>query len=225
MEGLLSWEWLTALSGILLLDLVLSGDNAILIALACKNLPQKHHLKAMVIGCAGAVIIRIILTVFATKLLSMAGIQFIGGLALFYIALKLLDNNHHAKSLKSSYTLIGAIKTIMLADFIMSIDNVLSMAGVANTVPAQKWSLIICGLVISLPIVIGGAQLFLFIMNKFPALIYAGSAILGFTSAKMLLMDNLIGQYLLPFSIWLEILFISVTILWGLYKNGHSVKS
>lgn len=218
MEGIFSLEWFAALGSILVLDLVLSGDNAVLIALACKNLPVHHRLKAMVIGCAGAVIIRVILTLFATELLSVVYIQFVGGVALFYIALRLLKNDSEGKTMQAASSLSGAVKTIMTADFIMSLDNVLSMAGVANTVPTAKWSLILCGLAISLPIVICGAQLFLLIMKKIPAMVYLGSAILAFTAAKMILMDKVIGGKLLWLNGWLEAILVVSVFVWGFYK-------
>lgn len=212
-------EWFTALGGILVLDLVLSGDNAVLIALACRNLPKVHRLKAMAVGCAGAVFIRIILTLFATQLLSVAYIQFAGGLALLYIAVKLLADDGGGKAMNASDTLSGAVKTIIIADFIMSIDNILSMAGVANTVPEGKWSLILCGLMISLPIVVGGAQLFLLIMKKVPALIYLGSAVLAYTSAKMVLMDKAVGLHLKALDGWLEAAFVILIFIWGFCRK------
>ena len=219
LEGIFSLEWFTALGGILILDLVLSGDNAILIAMACRDLPKGHRLKAMVIGCAGAVIIRVVFTVFATELLSIAYIQFAGGLALFYIALKLLKRDSSEKSMHASATLAEAVKTIMIADFIMSIDNVLSMAGLANTVPDERWSLILCGLFVSLPIVVCGAQLFLLVMKKVPAVIYLGSAILAFASAEMMLMDKAVGPYLTDFGGWLEAIFILAVLARGFYNK------
>lgn len=162
-----SAAWFAALGSILLLDLILSGDNAILIAMACKRLPDKQKLKAMIIGCMGAVIIRVLLTLFATELLGLPYLQFIGGILLLYIAVKLLtDHGDDKAGDKQPTTLMAAVRTIIIADFIMSLDNVLSLAGVANMVPEGKWSLIICGLMISLPIVLCGAQLFLMIMKK-----------------------------------------------------------
>ncbi|WP_229711330.1 TerC family protein [Pectinatus frisingensis] len=218
MAGIFSLDWFAALGGILILDLILSGDNAILIALACKNLNAEDRFKAMLIGCAGAIIIRVVFTVFATELLTVPYLQFIGGIALFYIALKLLfdDKAQHGK--QASTTFLGAVKTIMVADFVMSLDNVLSMAGVANTVPDEKWSLILCGLLISMPIIIGGAQLLLLIMKRFPAIIYLGSGILAFTAAKMMLMDKALGIYLLLIGGWLEVIFVAVVAVLGIVK-------
>ena len=172
--GMFSPEWLAALSGILLLDLLLSGDNAILIALACKNLPHEMRRKAIIVGGLGAVLVRIVCTLFATGLLASPYIEFVGGAALIFIAVKLVTDHSDGRVEDggSHPTTFGqAVRTILIADFIMSIDNILSLAGVANTVPEGKWSLIICGLMISIPIVLFGAQIFLMIMLKVPALI------------------------------------------------------
>ena len=144
MEGIFSAQWLAALGSILLLDLILSGDNAILIALACKNLPEGKKIKAMVIGGLGAVLIRILCTLGATGLLAAPYLEFIGGAALLYIALHLLiDHGPDEDGGVRPATLGAAVRTILVADFIMSIDNILSLAGVANTVDQGKWSLII----------------------------------------------------------------------------------
>ncbi len=208
-------EWMAALSGILILDLLLSGDNAILIALACKNLPEKSKRKAILVGGLGAVSIRIVCTLLATSVLSAPYIEFVGGIALVYIAIKLIADNQEEKqggSAPSSF--MTAIKTILIADFIMSIDNILSLAGVANTVPDGKWSLIVCGLLISIPIVLFGAQLFLKLMNRFPALIYVGAGILGWTSGELMSADKGLGIYLVDYAIPLKVLLtISVLVI------------
>ena len=200
LAGMFSPEWLAALSGILLLDLLLSGDNAILIALACKNLPAEHRRKAIFVGGFGAVFIRIVCTLFATGMLAIPYIEAVGGVALLYIAVKLVTDHSGDRAeagSKQPTTFVAAIRTILIADFIMSIDNILSLAGVANTVPEGKWSLIICGLLVSIPIVLFGAQVFLMIILKIPALIYAGAAILGWTAAALMIGDKAVGIYLI----------------------------
>lgn len=225
--GMFTPEWLAALSGILLLDLLLSGDNAILIALACKNLPKHNRRKAILIGGFGAVFIRIVCTLFATGLLAAPYIECIGGAALLYIAVKLVtDHNDGGDEDAGSQpaTLGAAVRTILIADFIMSIDNILSLAGVANTVPQGKWSLIICGLMISIPIVLFGAQIFLMIMLKIPALIYAGAAILGWTAAELMTGDQAVGIYLAEYAIYLKILFVAAVLGIG-YTINHSKRS
>ena len=225
--GMFTPEWLAALSGILLLDLLLSGDNAILIALACKNLPKHNRRKAILIGGFGAVFIRIVCTLFATGMLAAPYIECIGGAALLYIAVKLVtDHNDGGEEDAGSQpvTLGAAVRTILIADFIMSIDNILSLAGVANTVPQGKWSLIICGLMISIPIVLFGAQIFLMIMLKIPALIYAGAAILGWTAAELMTGDQAVGIYLAEYAIYLKILFVAAVLGIG-YTINHSKRS
>jgi YjbE family integral membrane protein len=225
--GMFTPEWLAALSGILLLDLLLSGDNAILIALACKNLPKHNRRKAILIGGFGAVLIRIVCTLFATGLLAAPYIECIGGAALLYIAVRLVtEHNDGGEENADSQpaTLGAAVRTILIADFIMSIDNILSLAGVANTVPQGKWSLIICGLMISIPIVLFGAQIFLMIMLKIPALIYAGAAILGWTAAELMTGDQAVGIYLAEYAIYLKILFVAAVLGIG-YTINHSKRS
>lgn len=220
LAGMFSPEWLAALTGILLLDLLLSGDNAIVIALACKNLPHHNRRKAILIGGLGAVLIRIVCTLFATGLLALPYIEFIGGVLLLYIAVKLLtDHNDEQQENSKQVTFWGAIRTILIADFIMSIDNILSLAGVANTVPEGKWSLIICGLAISIPIVLFGAQLFLTIMLKVPALIYIGAAILGYTAAELMSADKGIGMYFSEYELYLKIFCTVAVLIAGFYLN------
>lgn len=219
-SGMFSPEWIAALTGILLLDLILSGDNAIVIALACKALPHEHQRKAILIGGFGAVFIRICCTLFATGLLALPYIEFVGGALLLYIAVKLLTDHSDNQDEGSHPTTLGAaIRTILIADFIMSIDNILSLAGVANTVPDGKWSLIICGLMISIPIVLFGAQLFLMIMLKMPALIYIGAAILGWTAAELMTADKGIGVYLVEYALYLKVLCTVAVLGIGLYIN------
>ena len=223
MEGMFSAEWFAALGGILLLDIVLSGDNAILIALACKNL-GKNRLKAMIIGGAGAVLIRITCTLFATGLLSIPYLEFFGSAALLYIAVHLLiehSGNEQNEEGRQPASFMAAVKTILVADFLMSMDNVLSLAGVANTVPEGKWSLIICGLMISIPIVLCGAQFFLIIMERLPIIIYAGAGILACTSAKMMVMDGAVGPHIAAYSLWLQIIFVVLVLSIGWYMNHH----
>ena len=223
MEGMFSAEWFAALGGILLLDIVLSGDNAILIALACKNL-GKNRLKAMIIGGAGAVLIRITCTLFATGLLSIPYLEFFGGAALLYIAVHLLiehSGDEQNEEGRQPASFMAAVKTILVADFLMSMDNVLSLAGVANTVPEGKWSLIICGLMISIPIVLCGAHFFLIIMERLPIIIYAGAGILACTSAKMMVMDGAVGPHIAAYSLWLQIIFVVLVLSIGWYMNHH----
>lgn len=223
--GMFSPEWIAALSGIVLLDLILSGDNAILIALACKNLPEHHRGRAIFVGGFGAVGIRIACTLFATGLLAMPYLEFAGGALLLFIAVKLLtDHKGESKEGEAPASFWAAIRTILIADFVMSIDNVLSLAGVANTVPEGKWSLIIVGLLISIPIVLFGAQFFLLLMKKVPALVYVGAALLGYTAAKLMVADKGLGMALAPYATTLEVAFVVLVLGVGYFLNKRAAQ-
>lgn len=224
-SGLFSPEWIAAFTGIIILDLILSGDNAILIALASKNLPEHHRKRVILIGGLGAVFIRIVCTLFATGLLALPYVEFIGGALLLYIALKLMTEKKEESAGGESPTTFGAaIRTILVADFIMSIDNILSLAGVANTVPDGKWSLIILGLLISIPIVLFGAQIFLMILLKVPALVYAGAGILAWTGATLMTEDGAVGGHFEPYALPFKILVTVLLIALGLYIERRHKK-
>lgn len=219
-ETMFSASWFVALGSVLLLDLLLSGDNAIIIALACKNLPHEHRKKAVFLGCAGAIILRVLLTLAATRLLEVPYLQFIGGVALVFIAIKLLKpEEEDLSNIQSSDKLWTAIKTILVADFIMSLDNILSLAAVAQTVPEGKYLLILLGLLVSIPLVVCGAQILLKLIEHFPIIIYIGAAILGYAAAKMMVFDHALGTYLAPFALAIEITLPLLVVIIGLYMK------
>ncbi|KNH23734.1 TerC family protein [Priestia sp. YIM B13446] len=176
---------------ILLINIVLSGDNAVVIALACRNLPDQHRNKAVVFGTLGAVVLRVGLTFVAVYLLTIPFLNFIGGLLLLWIAISLLKGEDDG-DIKANSTLAGAIKTIIIADLVMSLDNVVAVAGAAN----GNILLIILGLVISIPLIIWGSQLLMKIMEKFPIIIIAGAALLGYTAGEMIFKDKAVGHVL-----------------------------
>lgn len=219
-------EWFAALSGILLMDLILSGDNAIMIALASKNLPEHHRGRVIVIGGVGAVLIRVGCTLFATGMLAVPYLTFIGGIALLFIAVHLLAEDKaedgREKKPHAPTKFWAAVRTILIADFIMSLDNILSLAGIANTVPEGKWSLIICGLMISIPIVLCGAQLFLMIMLRVPVVIDIGAAVLGYTAAELMLGDQAMGAYLEPYALPIKVLFVLGVLILGNYLQKRA---
>ncbi|WP_371371491.1 TerC family protein [Sporomusa aerivorans] len=199
-------ELLVALGSITLINLILSGDNAVVIALASRNLPLEQRKKAVLWGSAGAVILRILLTLVAALLLQIPYVQFLGGLALVYIAINLLADEHREVSCAGASSFWEAIKVIIFADLIMSLDNVLAIAGVAN----GHLGLLIFGLALSVPLVVFGSQLLMSLMDRYPILIYLGSAILAWTAAKMMLADAVLGIWLQPYALLLE---IGVTLL------------
>lgn len=221
----LSPDWFVALGSILLLDLILSGDNAIIIALACKDLPTEQRKKAIFWGCFGAIALRISLTLVAARLLEIPYLQFFGGIALLWIAVHLLSKETKAVHCDNSAGLGTAVRTILFADFIMSLDNVLSLAAVAQTVPHGKYSLLLIGLTASIPLVIWGSQLFLKVMTKYPIIIYLGTAILGYAAAEMITADKIIGPMIQHYSLYLQVILTVSVVALGHYlktRNKHS---
>ncbi|MDP5273117.1 TerC family protein [Chengkuizengella axinellae] len=178
-------ENLLILVEIVIINIVLSGDNAIVIALASKNLPQHQQKKAVWWGAAGAVILRLVLTVGAVFLLEIPYIQAVGSALLLYIAISLLinDNDH---SVKEVYSLGAAIWTIVVADFVMSLDNVLAIAAIAQ----DDYILLFLGIGMSIPLIVWGSTFFMKLLEKFSIFVYLGAGILGYTAGEMLLNDQ-----------------------------------
>ncbi|WP_425060661.1 hypothetical protein SCACP_14000 [Sporomusa carbonis] len=194
-------ELLIALGSITLIDLILSGDNAVVIALASRNLPPDQRRKAVLWGSAGAVLLRIVLTLVAAVLLKIPYVQFFGGLALVYIAVNLLADEHKEVSCEQASSFGQALKIIIFADLIMGLDNVLAIAGVAD----GHFGLLVFGLALSVPLVVFGSQLLMKLMEKYPIIVYLGAAILGWTAAKMMVADGVIGLWLQRYSLVLEV--------------------
>ena len=176
---------------IILINIVLSGDNAVVIALACRNLPPDLQKKAIFWGSGGAIALRAILTVVAVWLLKIPFLQIVGGLLLFWIAIKLLAGDNEEEELKGGSNIKEAIKTIIIADLAMSLDNVVAVAGAAG----GNLLLIALGLGISIPLIIWGSQLLMALMNRFPIIITAGAGLLGYTAGEMILGDKAAGHF------------------------------
>lgn len=190
---LFSSAWFSALLAIILIDLVLAGDNAIVIALAARSLPSHLQKKAILWGTFGAIAVRITMTVGVVWLLRVPGLMAIGGLGLVWIAYKLLaphsghDEGEHGPA---ATTFWGAMKTIVIADALMGIDNVLGVAGAAH----GNFSLVVLGLLISVPIVVWGSTLVLKLVERFPVIIYIGAAVLAYTAAHMVIAEPLLDE-------------------------------
>ena len=190
---ILSWQFFMALGSIIVLDLVLAGDNAVVIAMASYKLPAAIRRKVIYIGTAGAVVIRMLMTVIAVQLLTIPYLQAIGGLVLLPIAYRLLAAKAEGDvKVGASDNFWGAVRTIIVADAAMGIDNVLAIAGASH----GNFVLVLLGLMISVPIIVGGSQLIGSLMNRYPVLIYIGSAILAWTAGTMLVHDRIIGAWL-----------------------------
>jgi YjbE family integral membrane protein len=173
----------------------LGGDNAVIIAMACKGLPLHQRKKAIIFGTAGAVAVRVALTAFVLFLLKIPFLHVVGGILLIWIALKLLLENKEV-TCKTGKSLIDAIKTIIIADAIMGIDNVLGIAGAAH----GDLGRVILGLLFSVPIIVWGSTFILKWMDRYPVIVYIGTGVLAWTAGKMITEDiiiyRLIGQYM-----------------------------
>ena len=185
-----SASWFSALLAIVLIDLVLAGDNAIVIALAARQVPAHLQRKAIVWGTVGAIIVRSIMTVGVVWLLRIPGLMLVGGLGLLWIAFGLLkpqdDNDPHAGG---AMTFWGAMKTIVIADALMGIDNVLGVAGAAK----GSFSLVLIGLLVSVPIVVFGSTLVLKLVERHPVITYLGAGVLAYTAAHMVVSEPLLA--------------------------------
>ncbi len=178
--------WVDVLK-IIMIDLLLSGDNAVVIALACRNLPEAQRKKGILFGVGGAIGLRVILTFFAVSLLTLPYLKLVGGLLLLWVGIKLIlpEEEHGEKNIKADTRLLGAIKTIIIADFVMSLDNVLGVAAVAK----GSFGLLVFGLLISIPLIAWSSQLVLKMIDRFPPIIYAGGALLGYVAGEMLVTE------------------------------------
>ena len=174
---------------IIMIDLLLSGDNAVVIALACRNLPPHQRRKGILFGVGGAIGLRIVLTLFAVSLLALPYLKLVGALLLLWVGVKLIlpEEEHDANNIKADTRLFGAIKTIIVADFVMSLDNVLGVAAAAKgNVP-----LLVFGLLISIPMIAWSSQMVLKLIDRYPFIIYAGGALLGYVAGEMLVSEAL----------------------------------
>jgi len=185
--------WWSALMSIVLIDLVLAGDNAILIALAARNLPAQLKTKAIMWGTVGAIVIRALMTVGVVWLLQIPGLMLVGGLGLLWIAYQLLaDQGGEEEHGDGATTFWGAMKTIVVADALMGVDNVLGVAGAAH----GAFDLVVIGLLLSVPIVVFGSGIVLKLVERFPIIITLGAAVLAFTAAHMLVAEPMLLEYL-----------------------------
>ena len=186
---IVSMQFFMALGSIILLDILLGGDNAVVIAMAANKLPGNLRRKAILIGTGGAVVIRLVMTLIAVWLLTIPFLQALGGLILLPLAVKLLVPAEQEKNVTDSDSLMGAIKTIIIADAAMGVDNVLAIAGASH----GSFLLVACGFLISIPIIVGGSTVIGKLMDRFPVILYAGAGLLGWTAGSMIGHDKILG--------------------------------
>ena len=183
------WVGLLKIIGV---NLILSGDNAVVIALAARSLPARQQTAAVLWGSGAAVVMRIILTIFAVALLTLPWLKLVGSLLLFWIGVKLLIPEEGDENISASDNMISAIKTILIADLVMSIDNVIAVAAAAQ----GSMTLLILGLAISIPLVIFGSTLLLHLMERWPVIITVGGGLLGFVAGALLVTDPALKDWL-----------------------------
>jgi YjbE family integral membrane protein len=179
------------------INIVLSGDNAVVIALACRNLPPRQRRMGILLGAGAAVVLRIIFTVLIQFLFNMPWLKLIGGLLLFWIAVKLVTGDDHADDSKvqGGSSLWEAVKIVAIADIVMSLDNVLAIAGAAESAdPELRIWLIVMGLVISIPLVVAGSTLIMSLLSRYPALVWAGAALLGWVAGELIATEPVLQE-------------------------------
>jgi len=186
LELLLTPAFWAALGSIIVANVLLSGDNAVVIAMAARGLPAHQQKKAIVFGSGAAILMRIVLTAIAVTMLGVPGLKLAGGLALLWIGANLMSEEEEQHDHAAQPMGIGAaVRTILVADLVMSLDNVLAVAAAAQ----GNWTLLIAGLVISIPLIVFGSTLILKVMERFPVIIVAGAALLGWLAGEMMLTD------------------------------------
>jgi YjbE family integral membrane protein len=211
-----SIEFFTALLSIVVIDLVLAGDNAIVIGLAARNLPKDQQKKVIIWGTIGAIVIRALATMIVVYLLKIPGLLLIGGIILIWIAYKLIteEDNHEVESGESIW---AAIRTIIIADAVMGLDNVLAVAGAAH----GSFLLVILGLLISIPIVVWGSTIILKFIEKYPIIILVGAAILAWTATKMIVKEpflkDIFAEEWVKYAF--ELIVVAALVSIGLLKN------
>ncbi len=198
--------WVAA-GQIIWINVLLSGDNAVVIALACRSLPPKQRFWGIVLGAGAAVVLRIFFTIVIAQIMAMPFLKLIGGLLLLWIAVKLIvpSDEHGEDNVKSGDTLWRAVWIVTLADIVMSLDNVIAIAAAAETASLRvdmthalmiKTMLIVFGLATSVPLIIAGSALLMALLERFPILVWAGAALLGWISGEIMIKDAATAQYL-----------------------------
>jgi YjbE family integral membrane protein len=181
------------------INIILSGDNAVVIAMACRNLPHRQRRIGILLGAGAAVVLRIIFTVLVQFLFNVPWLKLAGGLLLFWIALKLLTGDDHGEDdekVAGGSSLFEAVKIVAIADIVMSLDNVLAIAGAAEAAPPdQRIWLIVLGLVISIPLVVAGSTLIMGLLARYPVLVWAGAALLGWIAGELIATEPVLQDY------------------------------
>lgn len=198
MEALATPQFWIAVSQIIMIDILLGGDNAVVIALACRGLPAEQRKWGIIWGTVGAIVLRVLLIAFALTLLTVPYLKLVGAALLFWIGIKLLvPQEEEAHNINTSDKLWGAVKTVIIADLVMSVDNVLAIAGAAENAGQHQLGLVIFGLLVSIPIIVAGSQIVLKLMDRFPWIITVGGMLLGWIAGQMAITDPAVKQWIM----------------------------
>jgi len=204
LEMFAEFAFWNALGAIIWINLLLSGDNAVVIALAARALPKRQRRLAVFWGSAAAIAMRILLALFAVALLQLPWLKLVGGVLLLWVGVQLLVPDEGAESIDDSDSLLQAIKTILIADLVMSLDNVIAVAALAEQGPAHaRTALLVLGLVLSIPIVIFGSAVLLKVVERFPLIITLGGALLGYIAGDLMAADAAIRDWVAHDAAWL----------------------
>lgn len=224
MEEFLSAHFWMAVGQIVMIDILLGGDNAVVIALACRQLPPELRTKGILWGTVGAIVLRVILIVFALTLLQIPFLKLVGAALLLWIGSKLLVPQEEGHShIQGKDKLWAAVKTVIVADLVMSIDNVIAIAGSATSVPTHQVPLVIFGLLVSVPIIIWGSKLVLRLMDRFPAIITLGAMLLGWIAGTMAYSDPAVLAWVPQTKTWYYGLGVGGAVF--VYLIGQGLKS
>ena len=191
---LVNMHW-GAVGQIIMIDILLGGDNAVVIALACRNLPHEQRNKGVFWGTFGAIALRVVLITFTVMLLDLPFLKLVGAALLLWIGIKLLvpEDEHGAEKIQGSSKLLGAIKTIIVADFVMSLDNVIAIAGAAQQAHDDHQTLlVIFGLLVSVPFIVFGSQIILKLLDRFPVIVWIGGGLLGWIGGGLVTSDGFV---------------------------------
>jgi YjbE family integral membrane protein len=218
-EDLASAPFWLAIAKIAWIDVLLSGDNAIVIALAARNLPPARQRQAVILGAAGAIVLRIVLIFFAVALLELPYVKLVGAVLLIWIGIQLMKGDEKEKKIDPAHDLLAAVRTILVADFVMSLDNVLAVAAIAETAPpSSRLLVLVIGLGLTVPLIMFGSTLLLKLIRRFPLIVTAGAALLGFVGGEMAATDPILDrigldQEWLPMA--LGLLFAAIVVIVG----------
>ena len=219
--------WL-AIAKIVWVDVLLSGDNAVVIALAARNLPPARQRQAVLLGSAGAIVLRIMLVFFAVALLTLPYVKLLGAGLLVWIGIQLLKGQDKGRKIDPAGDLFAAVRTILVADFVMSLDNVLALAAIADTAPpSSRLLVLLLGLGLTIPLIMFGSTLLLKVIERFPLIVSAGAALLGFVAGEMAAGDPILAG-IVPATEWfptsLGVALAALVVVAGMVRDRLSTK-